>query len=168
MDRQELSWHYSVCLSLPADGRLFPNCSKNSLLPSGESPANAEKAVKPCVICPCLPLWPCPSPLTLRLLTSMPQDSRRYHPIFSLSLHMPFPLPEALLPSFFFQLTIHLQVSLLRSLFLDSLSLVEISLFCTLITPTSKLLSHDLVFACLYPSLDNKPIKSGPFLVLRL
>lgn len=112
---------------------------------------------------------PNPSPVTVRLPTSAPQDSTRYHPLLSLSLHVPFPLPETLLPSSsFFQLTTHPQVSQPWSLFLDSLNLDEISLTSTLITPILKLLSHDLVVACLCPSLDNKPLKSGPILVLCL
>lgn len=43
----------------------FPKLPQEFPLPSGESPANSDKALKPCVIRPCLPVWPCPSLLIL-------------------------------------------------------------------------------------------------------
>lgn len=120
----------------------------------------------PCVIWPCLLLWSCPlSPsLALHLSTSALQHPKKvpYFPllVFAHAVSSSRDTPG----SFFSQLTTHPQVSLPRSLFLDSLDLDEISFSCTLVRPILKLSSHYLEIASSYLSLDDKPIRSGPHL----
>ena len=145
---------WELRLPLPAPSHhTFPNCSSNyCLLFSGERPADADKAVTPCVIQPCLLLWPCPSSLTPRLPLPKPkpQNSTKvpsFHlPVVGCAIPCFWNTSSFSHPPSFSYLSSGLAP---RSLFLN---LDEMSLFwilsCTLIKPILKLLLRDLVIAC--------------------